>query len=240
MCTVSFINTNGKIIITSNRDEHSERTNASEPLGIDFGQKKIFFPKDEKAGGSWIAASNKGEIVVLLNGAFIKHVPKPIYKKSRGLVLIDVIKEESPNLFIKSIDLRGIEPFTIIIYYEDELNEYRWDGEKIHEKSCNSKQNYIWSSCTLYSNEIIEHRKKWFEIYLDKTPILDESSMMLFHSNNNNDDENGFIINRDTGMKTFSITQIVLQNKELTFLHNDLLQNKNYFKKIKIINSITA
>lgn len=240
MCTVSFINANGKIIITSNRDEHSQRKNASEPLGVNLGHKKIFFPKDEKAGGSWIAVSNKGEIVVLLNGAFIKHIPKPVYKKSRGLVLLDVIKDNCPTLFIKNIDLREIEPFTILIYGEGELNEFRWDSKKLHEKSFNSEHNYIWSSCTLYSNEVIEQREEQFKNHLNKTLSLDESSMMQFHSNNYNDDENGFVINRVSGIKTFSITQVSFQHDDLTFLHNDLRQSKNYILKIKIINSITA
>ncbi|MFM6925824.1 MAG: hypothetical protein ACKOU7_10015, partial [Ferruginibacter sp.] len=49
-----------------------------------------------------------------------------------------------------------------------------------------------------------------------------------FHASNNGDSENGFIIDRPTGMKTFSITQAVVKNDTVNFLHADLLLQKQY------------
>ena len=73
MCTVSFVSVNGHIIITSNRDENIQRPTAAAPDFEMQGQKKIIFPKDAKAGGTWFAACSNGAVAVLLNGAFEKH-----------------------------------------------------------------------------------------------------------------------------------------------------------------------
>ena len=67
MCTVSFVNSNQKIIITSNRDEQIVRPSI-EPKNYLINDKNIFFPKDTKAGGTWYAIDEEANILVLLNG----------------------------------------------------------------------------------------------------------------------------------------------------------------------------
>lgn len=69
MCTVSFVATNDKIIITSNRDEKTVRPSAIPPRNYTVNGKKLIFPKDPKAGGTWFVANADGTILVLLNGA---------------------------------------------------------------------------------------------------------------------------------------------------------------------------
>jgi hypothetical protein len=54
------------------RDEKITRERALPPTRIYIEGKKIIFPKDPKAGGTWIA-HNETKIIVLLNGAQEKH-----------------------------------------------------------------------------------------------------------------------------------------------------------------------
>ena len=89
MCTVSFVNANGKIIITSNRDEKIIRPKAIEPKSYCINNKNILFPKDPKAGGTWFAVDEYSNIIVLLNGADEKHIVTGNYKKSRGLIVLE-------------------------------------------------------------------------------------------------------------------------------------------------------
>ncbi len=228
MCTVSFISIKGKTIITSNRDENIQREKAAAPSVELLNNKRIFFPKDSKAGGTWFAASDKAVIAVLLNGAFVKHTASPPYRKSRGLVLLEIIEADDPFLFFKKMALQDIEPFTVILYQPAYLYELRWDGNKKHELKLNILQNYIWSSATLYTDEVIQHRKNLFNRFISDAEIINPGSIYQFHAKNNRDDENGFIINRQTGMKTFSITQAVLQHNSISFLHNDLLTDQKF------------
>jgi uncharacterized protein with NRDE domain len=234
MCTVSFVRVKEAIIITSNRDEHIQRENAAAPSFHQLQQKKMIFPKDTRAGGTWFAAGENGVVAVLLNGAFKKHIAQPPYRKSRGLVLLEIAAADEPLSFFKTLNLNQIEPFTIVLYQPGLLYELRWDGNDKHQNMLDITCNYIWSSATLYTDEVIEHRKNLFEQFTRANAAITSSSIHDFHASNNGDAENGFVISRQTGMKTFSITQAVIQDNELNFSHTDLLQQKHYTETIQI------
>jgi uncharacterized protein with NRDE domain len=228
MCTVSFVQVNNSIVITSNRDENIQRPTAAAPDFELLGNKKIIFPKDAKAGGTWFAAASNGAVAVLLNGAFVKHTVNPPYRKSRGLILLDIIEADEPYAFFKEMNLDQIEPFTVILYLPDTLHELRWDGNIKHEKLLSVSGNYIWSSATLYTDEVIAERKNKFESFISTKKIITAELIHDFHNSNHGDKENGFIINRDTGMKTFSITQAIISSDQIDFIHTDLLQHQQY------------
>jgi len=234
MCTVSFAGTRDAVIITSNRDEHIGRENAAAP-GIYFsGKKKMIFPKDAKAGGTWFVAADDGTVAVLLNGAFKKHIPDPPYRKSRGLVLLDITGSDDPPSFFTTIDLDHIEPFTVILYQPGNLYELRWDGENKHQQTLDVHGNYIWSSATLYADDIIARRKKIFETFVNSGAGITAAELYRFHADDHGDAENGFVINRQTGMKTFSITQAVVHPGDIQFLHTDLLQEQRFEDRMPI------
>lgn len=238
MCTVSFVRVNNAVIITSNRDEHIQRANAAAPAFHLFQHKKIIFPKDAKAGGTWFAASDNGVVAVLLNGAFKKHIAKPPYRKSRGLILLEIIEADLPLLFFKEIDLEKIEPFTVVLYQSGSLHELRWDGNNKYDQLLDVSGNYIWSSSTLYTDEVIEQRKNLFDAFIKTKKNITAELIYDFHGYDHGDAENGFVISRQTGMKTFSITQAEVKQDAIRFLHTDLLQHKQ-FDETMLINQAT-
>ena len=65
MCTVTYIPTPEGCIITSNRDEKITRERALSPQEYLIDGKKIIFPKDPKAGGTWVA-HNETKIIVFM------------------------------------------------------------------------------------------------------------------------------------------------------------------------------
>ena len=234
MCTVSFVRVHDAVIITSNRDEHIQRENAAAPGFHQLQNKKFIFPKDARAGGTWFAAGDNGVIAVLLNGAFKKHTVTPPYRKSRGLILLEIIEADEPLGFFKTISLDNIEPFTIVLHQPGLLHELRWDGNDKHEKALDIANNYIWSSSTLYTDQVIECRKNLFDRFIHSADGITAATVHDFHASNNGDAENGFVISRQTGMKTFSITQAVVQNNAVNFSHADLLQGKRYSETMLI------
>ncbi len=235
MCTVSFVRANDSIIITSNRDENIRRENAVKPALYESSDKRIIFPKDPKAGGTWFAATDTGVVCVLLNGAFEKHMPAPPYRKSRGLVLLEIIENEDPLSCFRKMDLENIEPFTLILYVPGLLCELRWNGNNKFEKQPDISANHIWSSATLYSEEVIARRQQLFDQFqLTEEPVT-AMRVQAFHGNNNGDTENGFIISRATGLTTFSITQAVIKHNEIQFLYNDLLEEKQYSQMVPVL-----
>src|SRR5690242_14234646 len=107
MCTVSFIPVKDTFIITSNRDEKLTRKKAITPVAYKEGEFYLIYPKDGDAGGTWIVMKENGDCAVLLNGAFLPHRATPAYRRSRGLILLDIISEKNPSQFLQKINLDG-------------------------------------------------------------------------------------------------------------------------------------
>lgn len=236
MCTVSFVTSNGKTIITSNRDEKVIRQSAIPPKNYTIKGKNIIFPKDPKAGGTWYAIDANGTIVVLLNGATEKHKVELPYRKSRGLIVLEIIGSASPKDFWQEIDLENIEPFTLVLFQNDKLFQLRWNGNNKETLQLNPKNNYVWSSSTLYPKEIREKRSAWFDTFLDLNSEISETEMLHFHRyTEEKNQENGLVINRNNEMKTLSITQSVIEMNKVAILHYDLIANEDFETSFIII-----
>ena len=226
MCTVSFVYSKGKTIITSNRDEKVLREIAFEPRNYLINNKNIIFPKDPKAGGTWFAVSEEGTVLVLLNGAAEKHQLKPSYRKSRGLIVLDLIATNSPILEWDIIDLEGIEPFTVVLFQNEKLYQLRWNEIRKETVVLDATQNYIWSSATLYSEEIRSKRAKWFSAFIEKKLEISDEELFHFHRYTEAENkEHGLVINRNEALKTVSITQTIVEQNKVEILYNDLISD---------------
>ncbi|WP_333599731.1 NRDE family protein [Flavobacterium sp.] len=229
MCTVSFVNANGKIIITSNRDEKTVRPNAIAPKNYHIHNKKIIFPKDSKAGGTWYAIDEHSNVVVLLNGAEEKHFIREHYRKSRGLIVLDIISSESPIRAWNDIDLNDIEPFTLVLFENQKLYQLRWNEVEKETKELETNQSHIWSSSTLYSKEIRAERAHWFHTFLDTKTQIHEEELFNFHRYTEEDNtDHGLVINRNDVLKTLSITQTVIEQNKVAIHYSDLIAEKEY------------
>lgn len=229
MCTVSFVTTNDKIIITSNRDEKTVRPSAIPPRNYTVNGKNLIFPKDPKAGGTWFVTNEDGTILVLLNGANEKHEVQLPYRKSRGLIVLDMISSFSPKDFWTKIDLENIEPFTLVLFQNNALFQLRWNGKEKETTVLNINENHIWSSSTLYSSVIRKKRANWFYTFMNDNSEISESKMHGFHRyTEEGNDENGLVINRNNEMKTLSITQAVIKKNKVAILHYDLIAQQDF------------
>jgi len=229
MCTVSFVNTDNKIIITSNRDEKIIRPNAIEPRNFSINNKNIIFPKDSKAGGTWFAIDEHSNILVLLNGAEEKHLVKDSYRKSRGLIVLELISSVSPLQEWLHIDLQNIEPFTLVLFENQKLYQMRWNETEKETIALDTNQSHIWSSSTLYSREIREKRANWFSTFLDTKPEVNEEELFNFHRYTETENkEHGLVINRKEALKTLSITQTIIEMNKVEIHYTDLIAEKEF------------
>ena len=196
MCTVTFFPLKDRVVLTSNRDEKINRPTLS-PKTYQFKDTKLIYPKDKKAGGTWVVTKENGTVIVLLNGAFENHRKKIKYTKSRGMVLLEVIKAENPLKFYKNMNLEGVEPFTLIYFFENNLVELKWDEVQKHSYNLDITKNYIWSSATLYSKEQTEIKKQWFHNFINETHSINENKILSFHQKTQSKNkEYGLLINR--------------------------------------------
>lgn len=232
MCTVTYVPTGpGSYILTSNRDENPQRI-TEEPGNEVFinEQESIIFPRDTKAGGTWIAISKHGRTVCLLNGAFIKHHHNPPYRKSRGLILLEYFNYPDAPEFAKNIFLENIEPFTLVLS-EDRLYEFRWDGEERYFKELPTGEPHIWSSATLYSKEVAEAKKERFLRWHAAQKDFNARDIMYFHGVEN---PSGYLLDLEK-VKTVSITSITHTGSSSEMVYHDLLTGKESSKHISFI-----
>jgi hypothetical protein len=241
MCTVTCIRLADKIYITSNRDEKHWRSNALPPAVYPNTSGSLLFPKDGDAGGTWIAAHENGNAIVFLNGGFVRHTPQPPYRKSRGLVLLDLLNTPDPMLAFKSISLQQIEPFTAVIWRTGQLFECRWDGDQKYTTRLPATSPHIWSSATLYDEAVVEKRKSWFNKWLQEHPQPAPEDILHFHQfTGDGDTRNDLRMNRNGQVFTVSVTLLTLTD-EMTQMHYlDLKNNKAFTQHLTVEKSMAG
>lgn len=230
MCTVSFIPADGKVFITSNRDESAERPLALAPVREERDSYSFVGPKDALAGGTWIALRNDGRALVLLNGAIEKHRPHPPYRKSRGQIFWDVFATDDPLTTFGQIDLRDIEPFTLVLWQKDELHELRWDARMKTQTQKDAGTAHLWSSCTLYTSETRQYRETFFQRWLASQRQYSVAAIHAFHlyTDPDGNKDQDIRIDRMGKMLTVSVSCLEISRQRSTFHYSDLVQVQNH------------
>jgi len=227
MCTVSFIYKGNKdFMLISNRDEAVNRKTIAPKLYEENGVA-LLYPKDEFAGGTWIGSSSKNRLLCLLNGSFVKHERKLSYKKSRGVLVKELLAVDDVSKELDLYDFEGIEPFTLIVvdWNSDlKLIELAWDGGNVQITSLPLEPK-IWSSSTLYNTEMKLMRKQWFEEFLSQNGSSSKE-MLYFHEYYGVGDSM-LDLKIDRGLlKTVSITMFEKKNTNIQVVYKDLLQQE--------------
>ena len=237
MCTVTYIPPYGSnnFILTSNRDEKEFRPTIPPAIYMHIG-KRLGYPKDEKAGGTWVAVNDKGKVCCLLNGAFTAHQKQEFHTVSRGTILLEFTTSDlTVHEFFAAKELENVEPFTIVAMEQNNdvinnLTEFVWDGRDKHFRQLDKNTPYIWSSVTLYNEGYRILRKEWFKrFYTEFSNSITPDKVLSFHSGSHtNDNSINVIMQREGGLKTVSITQVIPEKGKLIMRYADLLNNSNY------------
>lgn len=226
MCTVTFLPTQSGVILTSSRDEHISRGPAIAPQIMPNNGKPLIYPTDRKAGGSWFVINSDGKAAVLLNGAFEKHPVKESYRLSRGLMLLELFEKPLLHKAIDDRFLFNIEPFTLILWENNALFEFRWDGQSLFQKEMNRHHSHIWSSSTLYNLAMRRERQQWFNKWKKGHPSPSMHDALNFHADRKAfNKEYGISMNRSNGIRTMSITCAQIMPENLMMRHIDLINS---------------
>ena len=228
MCTVTYLPLeNNDFILTSNRDEDPKRKTLAPKMYEEDGVK-LTYPKDELAGGTWIGLSEKNRLICLLNGGFTKHKRAESYKMSRGVIVKELLKVNEPVAIIESFDFDGIEPFTIVLVdWKKGLDAYElvWDGEQKHFQKL-GKEPKIWSSSTLYDEEMKQLRKDWFADWVKENPnFLSQEKILDFHQSTDKGTAETTLKMKRSYVETVSVTSVYKKENEVSLKYFDFVNS---------------
>ena len=221
MCTVTFLPlSDHSFVLTSSRDVGYKREKASFPASYIEKGVPLCYPRDGKAGGTWIGTSRNNRLICLLNGGFRNHSRKDDYPKSRGLIVKELLIAENFEAACNTIELDLIEPFTLVVVSWEKglgLFEFVWDGDHRHFRQMDLKP-AIWSSSTLYNDRMKEMRERWFGHWLNEGEISSES-ILGFHKNAGTGDPETDVFMKRERVGTVSITQVVKNENQVDMLY---------------------
>jgi hypothetical protein len=240
MCTVTYYPNSSGFILTHNRDEAPTRS-PSDISKTENGYCHWLYPKDTKAGGTWIVTDNTGNTACLLNGAFVKHHHSPPYRRSRGLILMDCMEAPAPVQFLLAYDYSGIEPFTLLFFTGQTVLQLRWDGQELHRLYLSADAPHFWCSATLYPPDMQVRREQVFQKWLSNQQQVPgtEDFLQLHRTGSVGDPENDFVMNRNERVRTVSITQVVLETNMSIMRYFDLLNDRQDVRSITLYNELT-
>jgi len=226
MCTLTYLPLgDDNFLLTSNRDETPLRKTIA-PQEYLENEVKLMYPKDKIAGGTWIGKSEKNRVVCLLNGGFENHVRKLPYRMSRGVVVINILTADDAIHHVENFDFRNIEPFTLVLIDWNtglRLYELVWTGTEKHFKELPQKPR-IWSSSSLYNQEMKLMRKEWFQTWLNNQEKFTKESILNFHKRTDLGTKDTTLKMKRPFVETVSITSIE-KREDVTMEYLDFLND---------------
>lgn len=234
MCTLSYIPHNDGFYVTHNRDEKISRGAQYAPQKTVTQRGTVLWPGDAYSGGTWIAAHSDGRVAALLNGGLEAHHSQPPYRHSRGIIIAELLTQESTAAFMNSYALHDIEPFTLIVINACGTDTLIWDGVRRHRGHHPPDMALLFSSVTLYNMSERTLRRIWFRNWLQLHPDPTAAEVMKFHTTaGKNAPHTALCMMRDNDLKTISITQINSTPHQMTMHYTDRITGDKTYLNTK-------
>tara|TARA_R110001592_G_scaffold313257_4_gene588620 strand:+ start:86 stop:805 length:720 start_codon:yes stop_codon:yes gene_type:complete len=237
MCTVTYLPLGeNDFILTSNRDETPLRKTIP-PTKYNENGVELIYPKDELAGGTWIGTSSKNRLVCLLNGAFANHLRNKVYKMSRGIIVKNILFADDALVYVNEFNFTDVEPFTLILVdYHMQLETYElvWDGTTKQVTKLGQEPR-IWSSSTLYSDEMKQLRNEWFANWISENTEFHQEKILEFHQNENFGNKEISLKMKRAFVETVSTTSVKKEKNKIEITYLDFLEkSENNIRNLEV------
>lgn len=172
MCTVTVIPVMGAtglgVRLVSNRDESRGRVRTQLPRVFDVvdGGHAIW-PTDPQGGGTWIAASEQGVVMSLLNANLLSPEPLPSDIVSRGRIITSILESQAANsaraaiAALRTLDLSKFAPFHLVVADRETICDAYWDRSRINLNERALGETVCFSSSGLGDLFILPRKTLW-------------------------------------------------------------------------------
>ena len=239
MCTVTYIpyQKHG-FVLTSGRDEKLERLSEAKIVENRVESHVFLYPQEPESNGTWIGCSSGGIVGCLLNGAFKPYDRTPPYRKSRGLILLEILESFGSKKTMVPEFLDNIEPFTIILvkYFNQirYVQEFRWDGKNIHTLAIDSETPHLWASAALFHPDTIEEKKENFQTFINRKKQVTPEDLFQVHLGDKLSGQDYYPHFSDLKGGIVNMTQVIGNNKQFTMNHVDIQADKRVQKSLQL------
>lgn len=191
MCTVSIIPladhaATGGCRIVCNRDEQRSRPAALPPQRRRFGNHEAILPIDPESDGTWVAATDGGLVLTLLNvnDPDAPREPDGASRTSRGRVIPSLLGVSSVDETFRAalaIDASMYDPFRLLIVSPGGCIEVVSDGRRVRcGRAMLGDSPAVFSSSGLGDGMVVAPRRALFDELCDRAPTLD-AAQEAFH-----------------------------------------------------------
>lgn len=161
MCSVSWLGGAAGLHVFFNRDEQRRRAPGLPPVSGHRNGVSFLFPVDGKAGGTWIAANDRGLIGCLLNHYAASPSPPVSAELSRGAILPALMDAPSPRQAAARIPesaARDHRPFLLLLLHPGEPGVcLRWDGASLESMEIAGPSGFLTTS-SFRTGEVVPAR----------------------------------------------------------------------------------
>jgi len=133
VCTATWLRRGGELRVFFNRDELDGREPGVAPAAAEHEGVRFVAPRDGRTGGTWIAASDRGLVLALLNRSDGLQPERP---GTRGRLIPRLVGARDPEDLTSRLlrePLRDLPPFRLASYWLEPARAevVGWDGRHL-------------------------------------------------------------------------------------------------------------
>jgi uncharacterized protein with NRDE domain len=222
MCTLTYLPTQDGFVLTHSRDEDRHRPSSAHVHKGHAQGKTFHYPRDERAGGTWMSLHADGRAACLLNGGQVQYERAAAYPVSRGEIILQLWQYPDFPRFFHQFDRTAYEPFTLVV----------WEAERLHALYHNPGEDdwqeydpagaHIWSSTRLYPGPERWKRAENFFHWrrLEKAPT--PAKIRRLHLEGDPTQNVRPFTLHHKALRTVSLTQVTFQQAEKSLFYQPL------------------
>ncbi len=171
MSLISFVPVNGEWVFTVSREEKKIVTYLSPPKLYTEANGKLLYSKDQYANGSTTILHERGTLGIIFAGS--SGIMAPVYEAKEKLsnLLLEVLKSPQPAIKMALINFRLYEPFTLLLFDDNILMEFEWNGMQIQKRTLSNDYIHYWESVlTTMPEQIAIRNTRFVQMVANKNP----------------------------------------------------------------------
>jgi hypothetical protein len=211
VCTASWLRRGGELRVYFNRDELDGREPGTAPAAAEHDGVRFVAPRDGRTGGTWIAATDRGLALALLNRSDGLQPPRP---GTRGRLIPRLVAARDPDDLTSRLlrePLRDLPPFRLVSFWLEpaRAEAVTWDGRNLAVELLDADDGMLCSS-GLGDERATRERAERRTRARARAAEWDHAALRAFHRSHEPEPSAWSVCMHRTDAETVSYTEVCL------------------------------